>query len=661
MPDPAAPSGPAAPEPAAPSGPAAPPSGPAASAANLGESDRSGVDIPQVRARPSQIWPEPTDDRRRAGTARTLTIAALLAIGFRFAVGTLPVSGRSTAFIDVAAGTALIAIVVLRSVPLRWIARSYALISGVLMLRFGWLTEEPGVAAAQDVILWTVATVGALALCPSPARSAHAPGVAGTSASRSASGVPSRSWGAGARAAVAATVIVAALALLIGPLAGRRAPTAPSRGEAPDQFDRGADNSLSVQDELDMTTRPRLTDAVVMTVQSSIVSFWRTTTYDQWDGTTWTRSDGGAARPLFGGQVTLPADDLAGANGVPSKQSFRLQGGFANSMPVAPSATSVDAAGRPFQLADGSLVMPGGVGKGATYTVESRQMPTSTEQLAQIDEPVPEPLLQRYAEPAETTARVRQLAQKIVSDAGADTQLAKVEALEAWMGDNLQYSLDAPLAPQDKDVVDDFLFESQVGWCEQIASSLVVMLREVGVPARLAVGFAPGQQDGNGDRFVVRERDAHAWAEVWFPTVGWVPFDPTAEVPLAGDAATSNELPVGFAGLAVVLLFIGAVAVAAAPLARRLHAWRERRSLRRSARRLAAQRWDVRVEQELEELGREVGRPRAPAETVSAYGRELASVTGRSELAEQGAAVDRFRYAPGGPDPEHHEGRAGEA
>ena len=161
MPDPAAPSGPAAPEPAAPSGPAASPPGPAASAAKLGESDRSGVDIPQVRNRPSQIWPEPTDDRRRAGTARTLTIAALLAIGFRFAVGTLPVSGRSTAFIDVAAGTALIAIVVLRSVPLRWIARSYALISGVLMLRFGWLTEEPGVASAQDVILWTVATVGA--------------------------------------------------------------------------------------------------------------------------------------------------------------------------------------------------------------------------------------------------------------------------------------------------------------------------------------------------------------------------------------------------------------------------------------------------------------------------------------------------------------------
>jgi len=621
----------------------------------------SGRDSPS-----SQLWPEPTEDRRRAGIARTMAIAALLAVGFRVAMLALPVSGRSTMFIDVAAGTAVIAVFVLRSIPLRWIVRSYGLISGILMLRFGWLTDEPGVSGAREVLIWTATTVGALALCPTPdARSdRHAPAASESARShldRSLNGDASavsptpdgpgqvRPWGTAARAALAATVVVLAVVLLVGPVAGRRTPAAPSRGEAPDQFDRGPNNSLSVQDELEMTTRPRLTDAVVMTVQSEIVSFWRTTTYDQWNGTKWSRSDGGTVRPLFGGLVTLPADDVAGSNGRPSTQTFRLQGGFANSMPVAPSAVSVDAADRLFQLADGSLVMPGGVGKGATYTVESRQMPTSIEQLGQIDAPVPENLLRRYAQPAETTDRVRELARRIVADAGADSELAKVQALEAWMGDNLEYSLDAPLAPPGVDVVDDFLFESKVGWCEQIASSLVVMLREVGVPVRLAVGFAPGEQDGNGDRFVVRERDAHSWAEVWFPDVGWVPFDPTAEVPLAGDAATSNDLPIGFAGLAVVLLFIGAVAVVAAPLARRLHAWRERRSARRAARRLAAERWDVRVEQELEELGREVGRPRAPSETVSGHARELAAVTGRPELAEQGAAVDDHRYSPSSP------------
>ena len=237
-------------------------------------------------------------------------------------------------------------------------------------------------------------------------------------------------------------------------------------------------------------------------------------------------------------------------------------------------------------------------------------------------------------------------ARQIVTEAGADTAFDKVTAIEKWMGDNLEYSLDAPLAPQGVDVVDDFLFQSKLGWCEQIASSLVVMLREVGVPTRLATGFAPGERDGTSGRFIVREKDAHAWAEVWFPEVGWVPFDPTASVPLSGDAAAPRELPVGFAGLAVVLLFIGTVAVLAAPLARKLHASRTRRSERRALARLAAERWDVRAEQDLEARGIEVGRPRAPSESVAGYGRELAAITGDDELARVGAAVDDHRYGP---------------
>ena len=173
------------------------------------------------------------------------------------------------------------------------------------------------------------------------------------------------------------------------------------------------------------------------------------------------------------------------------------------------------------------------------------------------------------------------------------------------------------------------------------------MLREVGVPARLATGYAPGERDGTNGRFVVRERDAHAWAEVWFPEVGWVPFDPTARVPFAGDAeARSGGLPLGLATVAMVLLFVGAVVLFAVPLARRLHEWRARRAARRAADRLASERWDVRAERDLEARGAELGRPRAPAETVSAHARELTALTGDDELARVGAAVDDHRYGP---------------
>jgi hypothetical protein len=86
------------------------------------------------------------------------------------------------------------------------------------------------------------------------------------------------------------------------------------------------------------------------------------------------------------------------------------------------------------------------------------------------------------------------------------------------------------------DAVDDFLFQSRLGFCEQIASALTIMLRSQGVPARLATGYVPGERDRVSGVWNVRSSDAHAWVEVWFPLTGWQPFDPTAEVPLAADA-----------------------------------------------------------------------------------------------------------------------------
>ena len=641
-------------------------SGPTTVAGAAVESGRvaSGTGSGSGPERRGSLWPTATEDRRRAGTGVTVAVAVLIGLSFRLAIGGLEVGEGGELVVWAAVATAVLAVVVLRSIPLRWVVRSYALVGGGLLLRFGVMGTGSGVAGASDVLWWSLCTAAALALCPSPLPRTRTPQPGPrTPQPRSVvrdpgehldlalqNGLGGQNRGAGAlvRGAVAATVAVVAVVLLAGPWAGDRAPVAPSNGATPDPFDRGPQNALSVQEQLDMTRRPRLSDAVVMTVRSDIISFWRTATYDDWDGSTWTNTDGGSYRVLGPGGLVAPApDDLAARRGDESTQEFRLESRFANSLPIAPSAVQVDSDARLLQRPDGSIVAPDAMGRGAAYSVTSMQVRVTANQLASVDAPIPDEVADRYLTPVPTTRRVRTLAERVVTDAGATTEYAKVQALEDWMGQNLKYSLDAPLAPQGVDVVDDFLFESKVGWCEQIASSLVVMLREVGVPARLATGFAPGELDRSSGRFVVRERDAHAWAEVWFPDVGWVPFDPTARVPLAGDAASSaRELPIGFAGLAVVLLFVGAVAVLAGPLAQRLHAWRERRALRRAANRLAAERWDVRVERELEELGREVGRPRAPHETVSAHARDLATVTGRAELAEQGRAVDDHRYRP---------------
>jgi len=630
------------------------------------------------------LWPEPTEDRRRLGTGLTILVAVLVGWAFRVALSTLPIVDRGRVFVDAAVLTAVLAVLGLRSLPVRWVVRSYALIGAVLLLRLGTLADGTGVTPARDVILWAVLTAAAMALCPSPvirfgARSrpdrstaGRALGAAGTAGAGGAGRRGVEAGGGGGRAdrrrtdggtlargVATAAVLVAAVTLLVGPWAGQRPPVAPSGGQTPDELDNTPANSLTVQNRLDMTRRPRLSDTVVMTVRSDIVSFWRNATYDVWDGTSWINRDGGAFRMIGpDGRVAPSPIDIAATTGDASDQEFRLQAGFANALPIAPSATSVTSPAQLIQRPDGSIVAPDGLGEGATYTVTSRQVPVTAEMLSGADGPIPASVAERYASSPETTARVRRLAERIVADAGitgsgAATQFAKVKALEDWMGAHLTYSLDAPLSPSGVDVVDDFLFRSKEGWCEQIASSLVVMLRQVGVPARLATGYAPGEFDAAAGRFVVRERDAHAWAEVWFPALGWVPFDPTASVPYAGDAhAQSPAIPIGFGALAVILLFVAAVVVLSGPLAERLHRWRERRRAAAASRRLAAERWDVRVERELEELGREVGRPRAPAETVSAHARELAAVTGRAELADQGAAVDDFRYAPPGSAPD---------
>ena len=98
---------------------------------------------------------------------------------------------------------------------------------------------------------------------------------------------------------------------------------------------------------------------------------------------------------------------------------------------------------------------------------------------------------------------------------------------------NYEYSIDSPVPPTGQDAVDHFLFETDVGFCEQFASATVVMLRSLGIPARVVAGYTPGDRNPFTGYYEVRSSDAHSWVEVWFPRFGWYEFDPTFDVPLA--------------------------------------------------------------------------------------------------------------------------------
>ncbi len=120
--------------------------------------------------------------------------------------------------------------------------------------------------------------------------------------------------------------------------------------------------------------------------------------------------------------------------------------------------------------------------------------------------------------------RVRELAQELA--AGARNPLEIARRVEAYLNENLRYSLDLG-RPTDLDPLEDFLFERKTGNCEYFAAAMAVLLRAAAVPARVVNGFQRGEWNDVGRYFAVRQRDAHSWVEAYFPGAGWLTFDPS--------------------------------------------------------------------------------------------------------------------------------------
>lgn len=350
---------------------------------------------------------------------------------------------------------------------------------------------------------------------------------------------------------------------------------------------------------LDTSVRGDLGDEVVMRVRAPEPAFWRGQTFTEFDGRVWTASEG-TARPLGGMSVEVPPTlGDPSAPGVPTEeliQTFSVEQDLPNLLFAASRPTEVIVDGSVSQRPDGALLSDVTLGSGSVYTVVSERVQVRADDLrAQGDlgklvarfraangSGDLEPFLEV---PASTTQRTIDLAAALRGPTTYDTILA----YEAWLAENTEYDLDAPVP--DGDAVDDFLFGSRRGYCEQIASALTVMLRSQGVPARLATGYVPGERDRVSGVWKVRASDAHAWVEVWFPVTGWQPFDPTASVPLAADASSGTvggDLAGALAGT------IGANAGAIALLAVGLSGgWLAVRVLRERARRRRRGRWGV--------------------------------------------------------------------
>ena len=305
---------------------------------------------------------------------------------------------------------------------------------------------------------------------------------------------------------------------------------------------RGAPGSYyGFDNEMDLRVRGDLSDELVMRVRSSAPAMWRGIVFDRYDGTRWF---GDESDPVeLGSDIPVaypPTFRSLGPRQMVS-QTFYIEMEQANVIFAAGQPDAVWFQGGVSIDELGALRTDSTLTPGTVYSVlSSRGAATPKELRNNPGAPVPDDI-QRYLQvPATVPARVEELAREIT--AGDTNDYDRVRSIEGYMRERYRYSIDSPVPPAGADAVDHFLFETDVGFCEQFASATAIMLRTLGVPARVVAGYTPGDRNSFTGYHEVRASDAHSWVEVWFPRVGWYEFDPTFDVPPATQEA-SNLIP----------------------------------------------------------------------------------------------------------------------
>ncbi len=302
-----------------------------------------------------------------------------------------------------------------------------------------------------------------------------------------------------------------------------------SSGLAGSRFGGGA--YYAIDDRMDLRVRGSLSDELVMRVRSTAPAMWKGMIFETYDGTGW---NGGENPTDLEGDVPFaypnefrslgPRVQLSTTFYIEQEQPSVVFAGGQPDQVWFPSTVSVDDVGA---LRTDSTLTPGLV-----YSVVSSRGAASAQELRSEGRADIPPMIQQFLQlPDELPERIGDLAERITRD---DTNVYdRVKSIESYLADNFRYDLDSPVPPNGRDSVDYFLFDSDVGFCEQFASATVVMLRTLGIPARVVAGYAPGSRNAFTGYYEVKASDAHSWVEVWFPLLGWYEFDPTFDIPAA--------------------------------------------------------------------------------------------------------------------------------
>ncbi len=254
-------------------------------------------------------------------------------------------------------------------------------------------------------------------------------------------------------------------------------------------------------------------------------SYWRAFALDRFDGSTWSMSD-----PNLGGARTYPVPANVLPGDVPSdaeaiQQEIQIIGYADNWVPMAyPAETVIVPAGElQYEESLGIARLADPLEAGATYQVTSRRVVPTPEQLdAVVFEPASE-----YGDytfvPDDVPGEVGDIAREVVE--AEPNPYREILAIQEHLRAQ-PFSYDPKVEPQaGATAIIEFLTQTQTGFCQQFSTTMAVLVRELGYPARVAVGYKQGVDLGG--TFVVDSHDAHTWVEVYFPGYGWLAFEPT--------------------------------------------------------------------------------------------------------------------------------------
>ncbi|MEO0373047.1 MAG: DUF3488 and DUF4129 domain-containing transglutaminase family protein [Cyanobacteria bacterium P01_A01_bin.17] len=298
---------------------------------------------------------------------------------------------------------------------------------------------------------------------------------------------------------------------------------------------------------MNQNLRGSLTPKVVMRVRSQAEGFWRVLSFDQYTGQGWTISRNDQIqtlkRPAWSYRFFTPPPSAQGQS-KEIVQTYSILADFPNLIPALNQPKEIYFPTREIAIdPEGSLRSPVQLEEGLTYTVISEVPYRDRTRLSQATTDYPAKFQPYLQIPAEIAQPVRQRAEELLSKADQMPTSAYEKSLFLAQALKQNYTLQPNLPPltDDQDLVDAFLFQYEGGYPDHFSTTLTVMLRSLGIPARLTTGFGSGQFNALTGMYVVKNTDAYAITEVYFPKYGWFAFDPIPGHALVPPSVEQNQ------------------------------------------------------------------------------------------------------------------------